>query len=98
MDFKKINDFYLSKYNKEIAIFEHGMCSCAGGLDHAHMHTLPSPKFDENDLRKTVNKILKTRAAGINKIIFNNHEFDNVHDISTIINFNSDYKVIDGKL
>jgi len=35
---KKVNDFYKSKYNKEIAIFEHGMCSCAGGLDHAHMH------------------------------------------------------------
>ena len=63
---KKINNFYKSKYNKEIAIFEHGMCSCAGGLDHAHMHTIPSPEFNENDLKKIVNKILKTRAAGIN--------------------------------
>lgn len=95
---KKVNDFYKSKYNKEIAIFEHGMCSCAGGLDHAHMHTIPSPEFNENDLKKIVNKILKTRAAGINKIIFKENEFDNVHDISTIINFSSDYKITDGKL
>tara|TARA_X000000950_G_scaffold286475_1_gene395478 strand:+ start:1152 stop:2036 length:885 start_codon:yes stop_codon:yes gene_type:complete len=95
---KKINDFYKSKYNKEIAIFEHGMCSCAGGLDHAHMHTIPSPEINENDLKNTVNKILKTRAAGINKIIFKENEFDNVHDIATIINFSSDYKITDGKL
>ena len=95
---KKINDFYKYKYNKEIAIFEHGMCSCAGGLDHAHMHTIPSPEFNEIDLKKIINKILKTRAAGINKIIFKGNEFDNVHDISTIINFSSDYKITDGKL
>ena len=63
------------------------MCSCAGGLDHAHMHTIPSPEFNEIDLKKIINKILKTRAAGINKIIFKENEFDNVHDISTIINF-----------
>ena len=94
----KINNFYKAKYNKEIATFEHGMCSCAGGLDHAHMHTIPSPTFNKDDLKKIINKILKTRAAGINKILFNNNEFDNVHDISTIINFNSDYKIIDGKL
>ena len=95
---KKINDFYRYKYNKKIAIFEHGMCSCAGGLDHAHMHTIPSPEFNEIDLKKIINKILKTRAAGINKIIFKENEFDNVHDISTIINFSSDYKIIEGKL
>ena len=95
---KKINDFYKFKYNKEIAIFEHGMCSCAGGLDHAHMHTIPSPEFNESDLEKIANKILKTRAAGISKIIYNENEFDNVHDISTIINFSSDYKIIEGKL
>ena len=95
---KKINDFYKYKYNKEIAIFEHGMCSCAGGLDHAHMHTIPSPEFNEIDLKKIINKILKTRAAGINKIIFKENEFDNVHDISTIINFSSDYNIIEGKL
>ena len=95
---EKINQFYKKKYNKEIAIFEHGMCSCAGGLDHAHMHMIPSPSFNKKNLKKIVNKILKTRAAGVNKIIFNNSEFDNVHDISTIINFNKDYKIIDGKL
>ncbi len=93
-----VSEFYREKYNKEISIFEHGMCSCAGGLDHAHMHTMPLQKFDKADLKKIVNRILKNRAAGINKIFFENNEFENVHDISTIINFNSNYKILDGKL
>ena len=95
---KLVREFYKVKYNKEISIFEHGMCSCAGGLDHAHMHTMPSQSFKKEELKIIVNKILKNRAAGINKIIYENNEFENVHDISTIINFNSDYKILDGKL
>jgi len=86
-------------YNSDTALFEHGMCACAGGLDHAHVHLMPIPKkIDENKIKKILNKILKKRAAGINKIEFRNNTLDNVHDISTIINFSEDFKITDGKL
>jgi diadenosine tetraphosphate (Ap4A) HIT family hydrolase len=86
-------------YGKDSAIFEHGMCACAGGLDHAHVHVMPIPSDKiEKTFERSVNKVLRKRAAGINKIEFKNHIFNNVHDISTIINFNENYKVIDGKL
>ena len=86
-------------YNLDAALFEHGMCSCAGGLDHAHVHMMPLPKkIDETNLKKILNTILKKRAAGIKKIEFKNNILDNVHDISTIINFSEDFKIIDGKL
>ena len=95
----KINNFYKAKYNKEIATFEHGMCSCAGGLDHAHVHMMPVPKdVDNSEIIQIIEKVLKKRSAGIEKIKFNNHTFDNVHDISTIINFNDNYEILEGKL
>ncbi len=86
-------------YNREAVCFEHGMCACAGGLDHAHVHVMPAPNnLDLDNFKLMVNKTLKKRAAGITKIEFNNSEFDNVHDISSIINFNKNYKITEGKL
>ena len=86
-------------YGRSSAIFEHGMCACAGGLDHAHVHVMPAPSNGiEKIFEQSVNNVLKKRAAGINKIEFKNNIFNNVHDISTIINFNDSYKIIDGSL
>jgi diadenosine tetraphosphate (Ap4A) HIT family hydrolase len=86
-------------YRKNSAIFEHGMCACAGGLDHAHVHIMPAPNDGiEKIFDQSVNNVLRKRAAGINKIEFKNNIFNNVHDISTIINFNDSYKIIDGSL
>ena len=86
-------------YDSDTVLFEHGMCSCAGGLDHAHVHMMPIPnKFDKNEINQILNKILKKRAAGINKIEFNNNTLDNIHDISTIINFSENFKITDGRL
>ena len=96
---KKLSDKIKFFYKKNTAIFEHGMCACAGGLDHAHVHVMPAPNNGiEKIFNSSVNNVLRKRAAGINKIEFKNHTFNNVHDISTIINFNDDYKVIDGSL
>lgn len=92
---KKINHIY----RRNSAIFEHGMCACAGGLDHAHVHVIPAPNNEiEKVFDQSVNNVLRQRAAGINKVEFKNNIFNNVHDISTIINFNENYKIIDGSL
>ena len=86
-------------YKKNTAIFEHGMCACAGGLDHAHVHVMPAPNNGiEKIFNDSVNNVLRKRAAGINKIEYKNNIFNNVHDISTIISFNDNYKVVDGSL
>ena len=42
-------------YGRSSAIFEHGMCACAGGLDHAHIHVMPAPS---NGIEKYLNKVL----------------------------------------
>ena len=87
------------KYNADTLIFEHGMCSCAGGLDHAHMHFMAIPtNTSEADLKDSINKTLKIRGAGIEEIEFKNTTFNNVHDISSIINFDNEYKITKGRL
>ncbi len=96
---KILNESLKIKYNMRAALFEHGMCSCAGGLDHAHVHMMTIPnELNKDNFTSILDKVLKKRAAGINKMKFNNSEFDNIHDISTIINFHNDYEIIDGKL
>ena len=94
-----LNNSLDKNYKQYSTIFEHGMCSCAGGLDHAHVHMMPVPKdVDNSEIIQIIEKVLKKRSAGIEKIKFNNHTFDNVHDISTIINFNDNYEILEGKL
>lgn len=96
---RKLFEFNKLKYNRSSAVFEHGMCACAGGLDHAHVHVMPIPnEISINNFKQILNRVLKKRAAGINKIKFKDNSFENVHDISTIINLNDDYKILDGKL
>lgn len=95
----KLFKFNKFKYNQSSAVFEHGMCACAGGLDHAHVHVMPIPsKSSDKEFKGILNRVLKKRAAGINKIEFKDNSFENVHDISTIINLNDEYKILDGKL
>ena len=37
-------------YNKDVVIFEHGNCSCLGGLDRAHLHLMAINKNIDDDL------------------------------------------------
>lgn len=104
-EFKWLKEFLSRKlsenYNKDIAIFEHGMCSCAGGLDHAHLHFMPITKLNSvTQFQDVINDTIKRRAIGINKIKFGDHYLSNPHDISSIIQFGnrSDYEIVDGKL
>ncbi len=107
---KELDEFYwltdqISKsiektYKKKVVLFEHGMCACVGGLDRAHLHIMP---IDESSTDKNivdaVNRVLSNRKAGINFVEFNNHKFENIHDINQIIESGdkSKYK-INGKL
>ena len=87
-------------YKKKVILFEHGMCACVGGLDRAHLHIMPvDESSSENEIVEAVDRVLANRKAGINFVEFNNHKFENIHDINQIIETadKNDYK-IDGKL
>ena len=83
-------------YNREVVYFEHGMCACVGGLDRAHLHLMTVSK-DVNDdlLKKTINKVLSKRKAGIKSVEINGYKLENIHDIVEIMNSTetSSYKV-----
>ena len=41
------------KYSRNIAVFEHGMCACIGGLDRAHIHLMSvNEKSSEKALQR----------------------------------------------
>ena len=87
-------------YKKKVVLFEHGMCACVGGLDRAHLHIMPVDKSStDNEVVEAVNRVLSNRKAGINFVEFNNHTFENIHDINQIMETSdkSKYK-INGKL
>ena len=83
-------------YNREVVYFEHGMCACVGGLDRAHLHLMTVSK-DVNDdlLKKTINKVLSKRKAGIKSVEINGYKLESIHDIVEIMNSAeaSSYKV-----
>ena len=83
-------------YNREVVYFEHGMCACVGGLDRAHLHLMTISK-DVNDdlLKKTINKVLNKRKAGIKSVEINGYKLENIHDIAEIMNSTeaSSYKI-----
>ena len=83
-------------YNREVVSFEHGMCACVGGLDRAHLHLMTVSK-DVNDdlLKKTINKVLSKRKAGIKSVEINGYKLENIHDITELMNSTeaSSYKV-----
>ena len=87
-------------YDKNIAIFEHGMCACVGGLDRAHLHLMSLDQNTTQDtLRRSIDKTLNNRKAGIKSILFQNYKLENIHDINQFMEENEekDYEV-EGKL
>ena len=83
----KISDAISYKYNKKIAIFEHGMCACIGGLDRAHLHIMPmSKEVDNETVVECINLALLRRRAGISSIELDDYKFENIHDITEIMN------------
>ena len=73
-------------YDRDVALFEHGMCACVGGLDRAHLHMMTITKnLDEDLLIKTINEVLIKRRAGVKSIEFNGYKLENIHDINEIL-------------
>ena len=80
---KIINDVY----QKDCVVFEHGMCSCVGGLDRAHIHLMPiDKKTTKTNLTSKINKVLKKRCVGIEEINYLNTQITHPHDIKHIFN------------
>jgi len=101
-EFYWINDFIKKIIShifnsKNIAVFEHGMCGCFGGLEHAHLHYMPFFSTHEN-LIKNINKALKRRRIGYNYIIFDGKKMTSREDIDQILSKKfinpNDYKVV----
>lgn len=83
-------------YSKEVAIFEHGMCACIGGLDRAHIHLMPvSKKMTDELLTSAINKVLVNRRAGILSVEYRGYKLENIHDITQIMETSEkeDYKI-----
>jgi len=71
------------KFDRKSIIFEHGMCACIGGLDRAHLHIMSVHNNTSNEsLKKSINKTLYDRKAGIKYIKFKNYKLENLHDIN----------------
>ena len=91
--------FIRERYKSNYVEFEHGMCSCAGGLDHAHIHLMQYPKsFSKIKFSECLDEILKKRAAGIYEIVYNDMNFTHPNDISSIISMSNKYKITKGRL
>jgi len=83
-------------YNKKIAMFEHGMCACIGGLDRAHLHIMPiSKSVNDDTIKECINAVLLKRRAGITSVEVDGYKFENIHDITEIMNGSEDssYKI-----
>ena len=97
---KQVTNSIEKTYKKKVVLFEHGMCACVGGLDRAHLHLMPiDESVVDKDIVDAVNRVLNNRKAGINFVEFNDHKFENIHDIKQIIETGDEKKYkIDGKL
>ena len=86
-------------YNREVVKIEHGMCSCVGGLDRAHLHLMTIDKNASNKLiLDCINKVLVKRKTGIKSVEINGYKLESIHDIIEIMNSsNSDSYKINGK-
>ena len=94
-----ISSLIKEEYKSDVIKFEHGMCSCAGGLDHAHLHVMQFPKkITKKIFINNFNNVLKKRAIGVDEIEFNSNRFTNPHDIATLMFYDNKYKIIKGKL
>ena len=74
-------------YKRKILEFEHGMCACVGGLDRAHLHLMTVNEKSTDDLiKKSINKTLLKRKAGITSVEIAGNKLENIHDILEVMN------------
>ena len=94
---KSISKAIEETYDRNIVIFEHGMCACVGGLDRAHLHLMTvDKKINNQTFINSINKVLYKRKAGIEYVQYNGYKLENIHDITQIMNSNekNTYKVV----
>ena len=61
---KNLSKSISNVYDKDITMFEHGMCACIGGLDRAHLHMMPISKgLSEDKIVKCINRALIRRSS-----------------------------------
>ena len=72
------------------------MCACIGGLDRAHLHIMPiNKKTNNKTITESINNVLQKRRSGISSVEVDNYKFENIHDITEIMNGSkeSSYKI-----
>jgi len=85
-----ITNVLISSYsNYDIAIFEHGMCACLGGLDRAHLHFMPYKSSNNSTLKTAIDNTLARRRTGIKSVIFENKKFFKAEDIDMFLHTQS---------
>ena len=88
------------KYSRNIAVFEHGMCACIGGLDRAHIHIMSvNENSSEKSFKDSIDKVLYKRKVGIDYIKFGKYKLENIHDINQFMDYaknknKKDYKIV----
>tara|TARA_X000000950_G_C13851334_1_gene634619 strand:- start:160 stop:1077 length:918 start_codon:yes stop_codon:yes gene_type:complete len=88
------------KYSRNVAVFEHGMCACIGGLDRAHIHLMSVNKNStEKSFRDSIDKVLYKRKVGIDYIKLGEYKLENIHDINQFMDSeknkdNKDYEIV----
>ena len=88
------------KYSRDIAVFEHGMCACIGGLDRAHVHLMSvNENSNEKSFKDSIDKVLYKRKVGIDYIKFGKYKLENIHDINQFLDYaknkdNKDYEIV----
>tara|TARA_Y100001958_G_C21157579_1_gene492255 strand:+ start:298 stop:1215 length:918 start_codon:yes stop_codon:yes gene_type:complete len=88
------------KYSRNIAVFEHGMCACIGGLDRAHIHLMSvNESSTEKSFKDSIDKVLYKRKVGIDYIKFGKYKLENIHDINQFMDNpknknNKDFEII----
>ena len=88
------------KYSRNVAVFEHGMCACIGGLDRAHIHLMSvNENSTEKSFRDSIDKVLYKRKVGIDYIKFGKYKLENIHDINQFMDHaknkdNKDYEIV----
>ena len=88
------------KYSRNIAVFEHGMCACIGGLDRAHIHLMSvNESSTEKSFKDSIDKVLYKRKVGIDYIKFGKYKLENIHDINQFMDNtknknNKDFEIV----
>ena len=73
-------------YGSRVAIFEHGMCACVGGLDRAHVHLMPlSRGVSDPEICGAIDAALLHRRAGVEGVVYDGYRFVNIDDIRQIL-------------